>query len=84
MVIEQAGAQTLGLAVDNAEHFHLFTLGEANEAHERQRNRQIAQMSESMLAINLGHDFSGVGVDLQPNLAFFGFDKPPAAFGLRP
>jgi hypothetical protein len=32
--VEQAAAQPLGLTVDNAENFHLFSLGQTDENHE--------------------------------------------------
>ena len=38
VVVQQARAQSLRLAVNDAEHLHLVLLGEANKTHERQRS----------------------------------------------
>ena len=58
VIVQQAGAQALGLAVDDVENLHLLALREADEAHEGQGDRQVVEVAQPMLAIDLGQDLS--------------------------
>ena len=59
MKIEETGAQTLRLAIDDIEYLHLFSGIKPYKAHERQLEVYISQMTEAMLAVNLREDFRG-------------------------
>jgi hypothetical protein len=52
--IEQAPGEPSRLPVDDAENLHLLPLGEFDEAHERHHDIGIGEVTQSVLAINLG------------------------------
>ena len=63
MKIQQTRAEPFCLAVDYVEYFHLLSLRQANEAHERKDEGKVIQMSETMLAVYLGEYFRPIRGD---------------------
>jgi hypothetical protein len=61
--IQQARAQSLGLAVNDVEDFHLLAFRQADEAHERQHEGQIIKVPKAVLAVHLGEQFLAFGCD---------------------
>ncbi|OHV15073.1 hypothetical protein BK022_21695 [Methylorubrum extorquens] len=60
MEIEKTRAETLCFAIYDVKYLHLLAFAQADEAHERQLYREVCEVSESMLTIDLREHLASV------------------------
>ena len=58
MKIQQACTKALSFAVYNVENLHLLPFGKSHVTHEGKRYRQIIQIAQPVLAIDLSKNFA--------------------------